>query len=100
MMNTRAVPRFHEKILAFPNGAYDVFYESKRYLMRKETLLDGKLVKVYARELGGNNFISLNYYPLTADGLLKPCEMSDEKVISFILDAEGCDNIRSKGETE
>jgi len=86
-MHTRAVPGFHKKIMAFPDGAYDVYYGSRRYLMRKESRLSGKLVKVYAQELGGNNFISLNYYPETAEGLLKPCEMSDEKVIAFICEA-------------
>ena len=76
---------FHERLLSFDDGAYDVIYEEARYLFRKETLLKGKLIKVYAEELGNTNFISLNYYPQTADGLLKPCEMPDEKVIDFIL---------------
>ena len=75
---------FHERLLSFEDGAYDVIYDEKRYLFRKETLLENKLIKVYAEELGGTNFISLNYYPQTADGLLKPCEMPDEKVIAFI----------------
>jgi len=75
---------FHERLLSFEDGAYDVLYQQRRYLFRKETLLNGKLIKVYAEELGNTDFISLNYYPETADGLLKPCEMPDEKVIRFI----------------
>ena len=75
---------FHERLLSFEDGAYDVLYEEQRYLFRKETHLNGKLIKVYAEELGDNNFISLNYYPQTADGLLKPCEMPNKKVIDFI----------------
>ena len=75
---------FHERLLSFEDGAYDVLYEERRYLFRKETRLNGQLVKVYAEELGANDFISLNYYPDTAEGLLKPCEMPDEKVIDFI----------------
>jgi len=75
---------FHERLLSFENGSYDVIYEEVRYLFRKETHLNGKLIKVYAEELGNTNFISLNYYPETANGLLKPCEMPDEKVICFI----------------
>ena len=75
---------FHERLLSFEDGAYDVMFEEVRYLFRKETHLNGKLIKVYAEELGNTNFISLNYYPETADGLLKPCEMPDEKVIHFI----------------
>jgi len=75
---------FYERLLSFEDGAYDVIFDDKRYLFRKETHLDGKLIKVYAEELGDINFISLNYYPLTASGLLKPCEMPDQKVIDFI----------------
>jgi len=78
---------FHKALLAFKDGAYDLVYQDKRYLFRKETLLKGRVIKVYAEVLGNTNFISLNYYPETAEGLLKPCEMPDEKVIDFILNA-------------
>lgn len=76
---------FYNKLLTLPNGANDVYYHGKRYLLRKETLLHGKLIKIYAKELGGNNIVSGNYYPTLKNGLLKPCEMSDAKVIEFIL---------------
>jgi peptide-methionine (S)-S-oxide reductase len=76
---------FYTKLLLLPNGAYDVQYLGKRYLLRKERLLEGKLHKIYAKELGGNNIVSGNYYPTIKEGLLKPCEMSNEKVIDFIL---------------
>jgi len=76
---------FYKKLQKLPNGANDVFYNEKRYLLRKETLLDGKLLKVYAEELGGNDIVSGNYYPTIKKGTLKPCEMSDAKVIDFVL---------------
>jgi len=76
---------FYEKLLALPDGANDVIYKEKRYLLRKETLLEGKLLKVYAEELGGNDVVSGNYYPTMKGGMLKPCEMSDRKVIDFVL---------------
>jgi hypothetical protein len=76
---------FCTKLLQLPDGANDVMYLEKRYLLRKETLLKGKLIKIYAHELGHNNVISGNYYPSLKNGMLKPCEMSDEKVIDFIL---------------
>jgi len=78
---------FYTKLLALPNGANDVTYLGKRYLLRKETLLNGKLLKVYAEELGGNDIVSGNYYPSIKTGTLKPCEMSDKKVIDFVLHA-------------
>ena len=76
---------FYRKLLALPNGANDVRYKGKRYLLRKETLLGGKLLKIYAKKLGGNNIVSGNYYPTMKSGMLKPCEMSDKKVIEFVL---------------
>ena len=78
---------FYTKLLALPNGANDVHYLGKRYLLRKETLLDARLLKVYTEELVGNDIISGNYYPTVKGGMLKPCEMSDKKVIDFVLHA-------------
>jgi len=79
---------FYAKLLAFPNRATDVIYNHKRYLLRKETLLNGKLLKIYAEELGANDIVSGNYYPSIKGGMLKPCEMSDAKVIDFVLNAK------------
>jgi len=79
---------FYTNLLVLPNGANDVRYLGKRYLLRKETLLEGKLLKVYAKELGGNDIVSGNYYPTIKKGMLKPCEMSDKKVIDFVLHAK------------
>ena len=78
---------FYSKLLALPNGANDVMYKGKRYLLLKKTLLKGKLLKVYAEELGANDIVSGNYYPTMKGGMLKPCEMSDDKVIDFVLNA-------------
>lgn len=76
---------FYTKLLALPQGANDVFYKEKRYLLQKQTLLAGKLIKIYAKELGGHDIVSGNYYPTIKGGMLKPCEMSDAKVIDFVL---------------
>ena len=78
---------FYKKLLALPNGANDVMYLGKRYLLRKETLLKGKLIKVYAEELGNTDVVSCNYYSSVKNGILNPCEMSDKKVIDFVLNA-------------
>jgi len=79
---------FYDKLLALPNGANDIYYNAKRYLLRKETLLEGKLIKIYAEDLASKNIVSGNYYPTMKDGMLKPCEMSDKKVIDFVLCAK------------
>ena len=79
---------FHKRVLELESGSYDVFYQNRRYLLSRESHLQGRLIKLYAKELGGNDFISLNYYPSIKDGLLKPCEMPKEKVMDFILGLE------------
>lgn len=79
---------FYTKLQALPDGANDVMYRNRRYLLRKETLLEGRLLKLYAHELGGNDVVSGNYYPTIGSGTLKPCEMSDAKVIDFVLKAK------------
>ena len=78
---------FYAKLLALPDGANDVLYAGKRYLLRKDTLLDGRLLKLYAEALGAKDVVSGNYYPSIKKGTLKPCEMSDQKVIDFVLNA-------------
>jgi len=78
---------FYTKLLALPNGANNVIYLDKRYLLIKETLLEGKLLKIYAERLDKIDVVSGNYYPTLKSGMLKPCEMSDAKVIDFVLNA-------------
>jgi hypothetical protein len=78
---------FSKTLMALPNGSYDVIFERKRYLLSKESKFADKIIKLYAKELGGSDFVSLNFYPYIDKGLLKPCEMPAEKVIAFILNA-------------
>jgi len=77
--------QFYNKLKTMPNGAYFVIYNDKKYLLNKETLLNDKLIKIYAKEMGGNDIVSGNYYITIKNGTLKPCEMSEKKVIDFIL---------------
>jgi len=78
---------FYTKLLALPNTSYYVQYKNSKYLLTKYTLLEGKLIKIYAEALGKIDIVSANYYPSMKGGMLKPCEMSDEKVIDFVLHA-------------
>ena len=75
---------FYRRLQTLPEGAYDVSYQGRRYLLHKQTLLDGKLIKLFARELGGRDIVSGNYYCTLKGGMLKPCEMSEAKVIGFV----------------
>lgn len=67
-----------------PEGYTAVVYEDNTYGLTKTTFNNGKSLKVYAKELGGNNFISLNHYMVSNKELLKPCEMPEEKVVHFL----------------
>jgi len=73
-----------QKIKRLPLGYSQVIYQDKKYGVSLSEYNKGKSLKLYAKELGGNDFISLNYY-ITGDAeLLKPCEMPEEKVIDFL----------------
>ncbi|MBD3788761.1 MAG: hypothetical protein IE885_00070 [Campylobacterales bacterium] len=51
---------FFAKLQALPEGAYYVSFHQKKYLLNKATLLQGRLIKLYAEELGGNDIVSGN----------------------------------------
>ena len=73
-----------EKIQQLPLGYTEVCYENAKYGVTKSEFNNGNSYKIYAEELGGNNFISLNYYITSQNEILKPCEMPQEKVIHFL----------------
>lgn len=66
-----------------PVGYSEVIYKGGKYGVSRKDFNSGKSIKVYAEELGGNDFISFNYYE-TSEATLKPCEMPEEKVMDFL----------------
>ena len=71
-------------ILDIPVGYSEVFYRGRRYSLTREDLAGGKSIKVFARELGGRDFISFNFYLTRTGESLKPCEMAKERVMDFL----------------
>lgn len=67
-----------------PVGYSEGFFRSARYGISRVDLVDGRSTKILARELGGNDFISLNYYRTGESDILRPCEMPRQKVIEFL----------------
>ncbi|MBC8755500.1 peptide methionine sulfoxide reductase [Kordia sp. YSTF-M3] len=67
-----------------PLGYSEVHYHNKKYGVTKSEFNHGNSYKIFAEELGGNDFISLNYYITSKGELLKPCEMPEQKVIHFL----------------
>ncbi|NHF61553.1 peptide methionine sulfoxide reductase [Flavobacteriaceae bacterium TP-CH-4] len=75
-------------ISKLPEGYSEGTYRNRSYGITKEIFNGGKSFKVYGKELGGSDFISLNYYCTASGGLLKPCEMSKEKVVTFLRNVQ------------
>lgn len=75
---------WQNKLIRLKAGYQEVQYQGKRYSLSKQVFNQGNSIKLYARELGGNDFISCNWYQTKGQQHLKPCEMPKEKVIHFI----------------
>lgn len=73
-----------ELIDRLPDGYSEGLYQERKYGITKSTFNNGKSSKVFAQELGGRNFISLNFYRTSQKDLLKPCEMPEAKVLDFL----------------
>ncbi|NJX15254.1 peptide methionine sulfoxide reductase [Tamlana crocina] len=73
-----------DKIKGLPVGYSVVEYQNKKYGVTRTDFNNGKSFKVFAKALGGSDFISLNYYITERSEFLKPCEMPNEKVIHFL----------------
>ena len=76
---------FRTALDLIPEGHSTGHFEGRRYRVEKTSHAAGRSLKLYARDLGGTDFISLNLYHLAAGDLLKPCEMPEAKVLGFVL---------------
>lgn len=72
-------------LLALPTGVFRGQTGNGRYVVSKTLFNAGKSIKLVAEELGGDDYISLNFYRLHKGARLYPCEMSAQKVSDFIL---------------
>lgn len=73
-----------ERIKRLPLGYSEVLYLDKKYGVTRTEFNNGNSHKIYAQELGGKDFVSLNYYITRNSESLKPCEMKKQKVIDFL----------------
>ena len=81
-----ATPAFIAAFDALPIGGYGGTFEGKRYRITKQQMANGRSQKLEAEELGGPDYISLNLFRLASGQvLLKPCEMSETKVVEFVM---------------
>ncbi|MBY5931583.1 hypothetical protein KUV51_01120 [Tateyamaria omphalii] len=78
------MPVFETALAALPAGTFQGTAHGRRYVVTKTLFARGKSVKLVAEELGGTDYISLNWYALGSGGQLKPCEMPEKKVRAFV----------------
>ena len=77
-----------ERLAAWPQGYFTATFRGRRYGVSNTSHAGGRSFKLYAEELGGTDFVSLNLYmPETGDPALRPCEMPVEKVVDFVREA-------------
>ena len=70
-----------------PDGASRRRWRDQIYITTKQTLQNGKLIKLYAEGLAKNDHISFNLYRLAKGDDLHPCEMPEEKAVDFVLNS-------------
>lgn len=75
---------FADALAALPIGTFRGTAAGRRYVVTKSMFSQGRSIKLVAEELGGADYISLNWYDLAAGGRLKPCEMPAAKVTEFV----------------
>ena len=73
-------------LAAIPLGYSEGSYAGQRYGATLQRSEDGRRISLFARQLGGTDIVSFNLYRLSSGkAALKPCEMSSEKVVAFVL---------------
>ena len=81
MLDTTLIAQLVKRV---PMGYTQVSYQGRTYGLSATPFNEGLSLKVFAEELGGEDFISFNYYQTQAKNYLKPCEMPEEKVLNFL----------------
>ena len=67
-----------------PEGWSLVEYDARSWGVTRTVHGDGRSESILAEELGGTDRVSANLYRVAGEDLLKPCEMSAEKVLDFL----------------
>jgi peptide-methionine (S)-S-oxide reductase len=73
-----------EMLNSIPEGTSRGQFQGRTYVVSKSLHNEGRSIKLFAEEAGGDDFISLNFYETSRGESLKPCEMPEEKVLTFL----------------
>lgn len=83
----KAEPSEFERALAqIPTGYSEGEFRGRRWGATVKRSADGKRISLFAEDLADNDIVSFNLYRLDHGDALKPCEMSSEKVMTFVLE--------------
>lgn len=93
---------FDAAFRVLPEGYSQGVYDGRRFGLTVRRSEDGRRNSLFARDLAGTDIVSFNLYRLSSGKeSLKPCEMSAEKVVGFVLglqaDGVGKGSARSEG---
>lgn len=70
----------------FPDGYRRGTFEGSVWGVTVRRSGDGRRIWLFAEDLAGTDIVSFNIYRLSSGGsVLKPCEMSSEKIVAFML---------------
>lgn len=79
-------PTFDVALARLPTGYLRGSFMGRTYGVTVTRSEDGKRTSLFAEELGGQDIVSFNLYWLSSgEETLRPCEMSSEKVIDFVV---------------
>jgi hypothetical protein len=82
---TEDLDDFLAALESMPLGYSEGSYSGRRYGVTIKRSDDGRRWWLFGRDLGGTDIVSLNLYrPTTGRIVLRPCEMSVEKVAAFV----------------
>ncbi len=79
---------FYQKIISVPEGTSRAMLENRLYIVTKTTSLAGQVIKLFAEEAGGRDYISLNVYKSMERIHIKPCEQPILKSQIFLQHAD------------
>lgn len=86
MSETEDGERLFDIITAWPEGFREGFFNGRRWSATVTRSAGGAKITLFARELGGTDFVSANFYRLSAGAAVRPCEMPMAKVRRFVLE--------------
>jgi hypothetical protein len=84
-----SLDQFLDKLLLIPEGFSTGVYRGQKYKIIHTVENNGRVEKLFGKNLRGEDHISFNLYRLASGQiLLKPCEMPAEKVQDFVAHVE------------